>query len=108
MKRYSGKAASCTKVDKAKKISIPLDDIQKLGLYISNGGDNINYDHANWADAKIYYEGQMPEAISPPEQKPYILTSADPPEPKINHPWITGASPGKPFLFRIPLAGKRP
>ncbi|MCF8229824.1 MAG: NPCBM/NEW2 domain-containing protein [Bacteroidales bacterium] len=96
------------KGDKAKKISIPLEDIQKLGLYISNGGDNINYDHADWADAKIHYKGEKPLALSPPVQKTYTLTPPTPPEPRINYPWVTGASPGKPFLFRIPVTGEKP
>ncbi len=39
---------------------------------------------------------------------PYRLTPPTPPEPRINYPRIYGQRAGRPFLFRIPVSGKRP
>ena len=39
---------------------------------------------------------------------PYILTPPNTDEPKINGPKIIGERMGKPFLFKIPITGKRP
>jgi len=37
----------------AKKISIPLDDVDELQLVVKDGGDGINCDHADWCDAHL-------------------------------------------------------
>ncbi len=39
---------------------------------------------------------------------PYLLTPMPPPEPEINPPYVYGQRPGHPFLFRLPVSGKRP
>ncbi|MFC1569447.1 putative Ig domain-containing protein [bacterium] len=39
---------------------------------------------------------------------PYILTPSPPETPRINGPAITAATPGSPFLYRVPTTGLRP
>jgi hypothetical protein len=34
-------------------ISVPIGGVTNLRLVVTNGGDNINYDHSNWAGAKV-------------------------------------------------------
>jgi glucose/arabinose dehydrogenase len=34
-------------------VNVPLSGVTTLRLVATNGGDNNNYDHANWADAKL-------------------------------------------------------
>ena len=96
------------KGDPAKKAEVDLEGIKKLALYISDGGDYNYYDHADWLGAFIEYRGEKPETISIPSPGPYILTPPVSEMPRINGPSVTGASPGKPFLYKIPVTGKRP
>jgi hypothetical protein len=37
-----------------------------LQLVVTNGGDNLNYDHADWADAKLTCGGSPPPDTTPP------------------------------------------
>ncbi|MCX7598787.1 MAG: NPCBM/NEW2 domain-containing protein [Armatimonadetes bacterium] len=37
----------------AKKVSIPLDGVEELELVVTDAGDGITCDHADWADAKL-------------------------------------------------------
>jgi endo-alpha-N-acetylgalactosaminidase len=34
-------------------IRVPLDNIQELALIVEDGGDRINADHGNWANARF-------------------------------------------------------
>ena len=36
-----------------KSVSVDLTGKTSLGLVITNGGDNVDYDHGDWADAKV-------------------------------------------------------
>lgn len=69
-------------------------------------------DLADWANARIEYNGSVqPEPISNSSQslaKPDILTPPAPKSPRINGAKVIGATPGKLFLFTIPISGVRP
>jgi len=94
--------------DKPVKIDISLKDIKTLILVVRPGKDGINFDHADWADAKITYTGQTPQAIGPPKEEAIILTPPPSPKPKINGPLVYGARPSHQFIYRIPTTGTRP
>ncbi len=94
--------------DPAKEVDLDVSGIQKLALFISDGGDNINYDHADWINTFIEYSGVAPIAIMGVKPEPYILTPVAGKEPSINGPGTFGARPGKVFLYRIPISGERP
>ncbi len=96
------------KGDPAKAVDVKLNRIQKLALYVSDGGDNINYDHADWAESIITFTGDAPVPVIPAKQESYILTPPTSPEPRINYPRIFAAGQSKPFLFRIPVTGEQP
>ena len=96
------------KGDAAKPVDVKLKGVQKLALYVSDGGDNINYDHANWAEGFISFTGEAPAPVIAAKQQTYILTPPTSPEPRINYPRIFATGAGKPFLFRIPATGKQP
>ena len=36
-----------------------------LQLVVTNGGDNVDYDHADWADAKLTCGGTPPDTTPP-------------------------------------------
>ena len=90
------------------KVDIDLAGISTLMLIVNNAGDSVNYDHADWADAKIEYSGSAPIAIDSPKEEPVILTPKPAARPNINGPKVYGARPGNPFIYRIPATGTRP
>ncbi len=92
----------------AKQVNVALSGVKELILKVSDGGDGRNYDHADWAEAKIVTAGARPVAFSVPEEEKYILTPPAGPAPRINAPTVYGARPGNPFLYRIPATGDRP
>lgn len=93
------------------KVNIPLDGAKRLDLIIRDGGDGIDYDHADWADAYIILKEnstRIPKAVKYYEKQKVILTPKEKPTPKINAAGIIGASVGKDFLYTIPVTGVRP
>ncbi|WP_227021524.1 NPCBM/NEW2 domain-containing protein [Oceaniferula marina] len=48
------------KMKEAKEVDVDLTGKKFLTLVIDDGGDGIVADHADWADAKITYEGKAP------------------------------------------------
>ncbi|NSW56566.1 MAG: NPCBM/NEW2 domain-containing protein [Armatimonadetes bacterium] len=92
----------------AKKVDIDVRGIQILVLLVTDAGDGINYDHADWADAQFEVSGARPVAMAGPDGEPVILTPKPGPEPRINGPKVFGARPGNPFLFKVPATGDRP
>ena len=94
--------------ERAKKIDVELTGIKTLILLVNSAGDGIDYDHADWAEAKIEYRQKAPEAMEPPVEKKIILTPKPHREPKINGPKLFGVRPGRPFIYRIPATGERP
>lgn len=95
----------------AKAVDVPLPGVRQLRLMVTAGGDGIDSDHADWAQAEFVIAGEKPRAVElpklPPEAKT-ILTPKPGPQPQINGPKIYGARPGRPFIYRIPCTGARP
>jgi alpha-galactosidase len=95
----------------AKTIDVPLAGVRRLMLLAGSGGDGIDFDHADWAQAQFVFAGEKPRAIDapkPPAEERVILTPKPGPQPRINGPTVYGARPGHPFLYRIPCTGTRP
>ena len=92
----------------ARDCAVSLKGITLLGLLVTDAGDGIDYDHANWANASIKYKTIAPRPVEKIAEEAIILTPPPPDKPRINGPSITGARPGSPFLHRIPATGKRP
>ena len=96
--------------DKPIKIDISIKKIKTLMLMVDSDINGTNSDHADWADAKITYTGQIPQAIDRTKlkEKAFILTPPPGPKPKINGPLVYGARPSHDFIYRIPTTGTRP
>jgi alpha-galactosidase len=92
----------------ARRVDVPLEGIRDLLLLVTDGGDDVNYDHADWADAAFEFAGKAPEATSAPAEERVILTPSPGPQPRLLGARIQGSRPGRPFLYRIPCTGKRP
>lgn len=93
--------------DAAKECIVDIAGVKDLMLIVDSG-DDINYDHADWAMAKIEYTGATPAAKEIPRPEPYILTPKPGPKPRITGPKVFGVRPGNPFLFTVTATGQRP
>jgi len=96
------------KGEKPKELNVKLKGIEKLALYVSDGGDYNYFDHADWLDAWISYRDEAPIAIAQPKPEPYLLTPPPSDEPRINGPAVYGAGANRPFLYKVPVTGQRP
>jgi alpha-galactosidase len=94
--------------DKGRPVDLDVKGVKMLVLVASDGGDDVSYDHADWADAQFRVVGQAPKIVSTPTEAAVILTPPAPPEPRIHGPRVYGCRPGNPFLYRIPATGERP
>jgi alpha-galactosidase len=94
--------------DHAKEVSVDLHGIQTLLLQVGDADDDINYDHADWAEAKFVMSEGKPEAIAPVREPAIVLTPKAPAQPRIHGAKVFGARPGSPLLFTIPATGERP
>ena len=98
--------------DPPKKLTADLTGARVLTLLVDDGGDTSNDDEVAWAGATIHL---VPDAKSLPV--PYVPPAEAPPaislaqvaaRPEIHGARVTGATPGRPFLFRVPATGERP
>ena len=94
--------------DPAKEVSVDLRNVNRLLLMVGDAGDDITYDHADWANAKIAMVEGKPEAIAPVREPAVVLTPKAPPSPRIHGAKVLGVRPGSPVLFTIPVTGERP
>jgi alpha-galactosidase len=95
----------------ARTLKVDLTGARRMTLVVEDGGDGINYDHADWAQALIMLRPgatrRPASRVLPPVPDPIIASGFDV-APAIHAPHITGATTGRPFLFRIPATGERP
>ena len=110
-----GKRAATTGVMRggqpAQRISVDLAEAKQLLLIVEDGGDGIDSDHADWAGAMLLLAPGAtgkPQAIAGTPQEPTraIAMNPDSPEPALHGPRVVGATPGRPFLYRIPATGE--
>jgi len=92
----------------AKEVNLDLRGVKTLLLQVTDAGDGIGFDHANWAEARFAMTEGSPRTIPVPKEEAVILTPKPGPAPRINGPTVYGCRPGNPFLYRIPTQGERP
>ena len=94
--------------DAPRPVSIDLTGANQLVLAVIDANDGTAGDNAEWAGAAIIAKPglQAQIRVAPPVTvaAPAIAPSRTA-APMINYPRITGATPGRPFLFRIPASG---
>ncbi len=92
-------------------VSIDLTGARTLTLAVIDANDGTTGDNADWAGAMIVTKpvtgpgAQAPQIAAPAVESAPQIASIHSPVPTINYPRITGATPGRPFLFRIPATG---
>jgi alpha-galactosidase len=89
-------------------VDVDLSGKRQMLLLVSDAGDGVDYDHAVWADARLTYAGQAPQATRGPQEEKVILTPQPGPVPRIHGPRLFGVRSGRPFIYRIPCTGERP
>ncbi len=92
-------------------LSLDLRGAARLTLIVEDGGDHIHYDHADWGGAMLVLDPAAttrPRAVRPPDDPAPVIVHPAPEVPEVHAPRITGATPGRPFLFRIPASGTGP
>jgi alpha-galactosidase len=97
--------------DPPQLVDINLEGARFLELLIDDGNDVSTGDYADWAGALLYLRPgatAKPESWSFPSEPAPPIASGWPAAPRINPPRITGGTPGRPFLFRIPTTGEAP
>ena len=80
----------------------------RITIVLGDGGDGVDYDHVDLADACFLLEGETPRIVRAPEEPKIMRTPTPPDTPRINGPLVYGVRPGSPFLYRIPATGLRP
>lgn len=97
--------------DSAKEIDVSLKGASRLDLEVMDGGDDVDFDHVDWADAYLVLDpGSTEIPVSVPRKSlPFeILTPSQPDAPRINAPGVIGAGPEREFMYYIPIVGQRP
>jgi len=94
--------------DAAKDFSLDVKGVKSLALLALDGGDGIDYDHADWGDLKITMAAGKPRLNVPPIEEAVVLTPKPGPTPRINGARVFGVRPRSPFLFTIAATGDRP
>lgn len=113
-----GKAAAKSAVlhggDRAQRLSVPLKGARTLTLLVDLGEHVLDFAHGDWANASITLINGA-TALPPIQTRPRTINAeprlrvTSPSEtPAIHGPRIVGATPGRPFLFRISATGARP
>jgi alpha-galactosidase len=97
--------------DAPKLLSVDLANAKRLVLGVNDGNDGTANDNADWAGALITMSAaatQKPEVATWPAETAPAIASSHSAEPMLNYPRITGATPGRPFMFLIPASGDGP
>jgi alpha-galactosidase len=89
-------------------IDLRITGVEELILAVTDAGDGIDYDHADWAEACFTGDSASISTAKPVIEQPVILTPKPGPKPRINGTKIFGVRPGSPFLFKIPATGTLP
>lgn len=93
------------------KVDVDLTGARFLELLIDDGNDVSTGDYADWAGGLIFLKAggtAKPESWTFPSEPAPPIASGWPAVPRINPPRITGGTPGRPFIFRIPATGEPP
>ncbi len=98
--------------DSPRLLSADLRGARVLTLLVDDGGDTSNDDEVAWGGAMIELVpgvSPRPQAYTPPHETPAIIAPpASSSLPGLHGPRVTGSTPGRPFLLRIPASGEAP
>jgi alpha-galactosidase len=94
-----------------KKVSVDLRGARRLTVIVTDGGRWPYNNPVDLADARIAMKADArskPEIVDVPDHPAPEIASGDSAKPAIHGPRVTGATPGRPFFFKIPATGEGP
>lgn len=94
--------------DAPKSVDIDLAGHREISLCVTDAGDGIEHDHADWLDARFIHSGAAPVAKRAGAAEPGRLTPPESPAPRINGAKVFGVRPGSPLFFQLAVSGERP
>lgn len=113
--RKDGRRAVRTRVlrgnDAPQRLDVDLRGAKTMDLIVTDAGDGVDHDHADWADAIILPAAGKAASFSTAtvaDAPPPPIAFGDGPAPAIHGPRATGATPGRPFLYKVPATGEGP
>src|SRR6185436_19182594 len=109
--KHVGDSGVVKRGDAPKLLSIDLRGAQRMFLAVNDAGDGPQGDTASWAGAMLMLDGAAqarPEILTLPAEAAPPIASSRTSAPRLNYPRITGATPGRPFMFKIPASGDAP
>ncbi|MCL3782059.1 hypothetical protein EMN47_16855 [Prolixibacteraceae bacterium JC049] len=92
-----------------KHVNIDLKGAKQLALVTTDGGNGNGYDHTNWANAKITFEGEKPAIV--PEMlinKELFSRDGNDQQPVVVTSGILEGKVNEKLSFRVPVAGTHP
>ena len=95
----------------AVRLEASLAGAKRVSLHVTDGGDGVSNDIANWCDADFTVRPGtvLKPVVYPPELEQFgILSPKAGDAPCINPPRILGVRPGHPVIFTLPVSGERP
>ena len=94
----------------AKPVDVDLTGAKVVGFEVEDGGDGIDNDHADWADAFLTLKDPTKKPLtSAPKSEPTMdIAPLDPLRTAIHGARVVGGTPGREFLFRVPATGQGP
>jgi len=87
------------KGDPPSQVQVPLAGEQSMTLYVSDSGDGYDFDHADWADAKITYYGATPQTATWKPTEPAVADYQAGSSPGFCGPDVIDGSKGVPFSW---------
>jgi alpha-galactosidase len=93
--------------DAPEAVNVDLAGVKQLTL-AADGGNDIDFDHADWVDATLTMTRGRPSVAPAIKEDAVILTPKASPKPRINSAKVFGVRPGAPFLFTVAATGDRP
>ncbi len=108
--RLLARSGVLRKSDGGRPLFADLAGVQVVELVVTDGGDGIACDHADWCNAVFQMaKGARPDdTLANRTTQLGILTPPPARAPRINTPAFLGARPGREILYRVPVVGEAP
>ena len=90
-------------------MDVDLTGAKTVRFVVEDGGDGIDNDHADWADAVLTLKDACEEARHERRQgasRRWTSRRWTWSAPRIHGPRVVGGTPGREFLFRVPATGQ--
>lgn len=97
--------------DPAEKCEVNVTGAKDMMLVVTDGGDGIDYDHADWIDPTLVVTGGSPAFHRPgnaDSDKPIVRTPKPAKTPRLTGPTITGARTNRWFQHLLTATGEKP